>query len=999
MAAAFKVKNSQDYGGLETENIYAIFELLKRFNGFISVYAKDLDMRGDELDTMAHTAQIMSENITDPDAAFTPVNNHRFLDNFLGASLELFTNLYSRFVSSDNLERNKVHNLIVPCNEFKVYMEMTLKNMVMYVLVLSQLEHSLNAACERWQTVCVSDLVVLLDQHDIFVHVDKNLNLNMRATKQAAQGSEEFVTAFKLYSALLTRTIQSFENKTFIKLLGDMEDFSRRLAKQITTRRPIQLKRGPPVLNENNVTNNPNPAHIEMHFLSGDVDANLRGPSKSGELLRELFAPNQPVNCKMPKKSPFITLAYGADGAYNEDASLSGVEGFEEGGRDFPSRDSDDESGSEDSGNEQMEVDDDMKKYKQTLSSVEHEQDSKHAELNRVLTLLEEELDRVSGQLPLLDSSDAKPYEKLSTIKCLYNFLQKYLQALHETGEEVYRDLTYTLAPDMTGFVNLLQQEDTGIRFINDLHKGLEEGTAYVCRHIGLAKAILDKFLELQINIARAFDRFIYVKSQATILSTLMDSHIKTIMSTLHTSGTVLYNCLPAAIVPDLFTHLYSNQITLNQKYQLVKKALIKPQQTHQYFVQINSFVLRSLEEILLNLNNQVAGEPSFFDNSEVATSYGAYYDECVQKFWDFAGAYAYLLIHNDNEIENSNAVGGGTAAPAAPAPAPTMFNMTSAAANVTPATVMKTPQLVVKQTSNEFGKNAFELAAIDKELPVNSVRYYKCVSACVAATRSSRRSMPFLVFNFLHSIEPAIVIDSIYNLLTKATQSAVVIISALDKLVDISHYIEDKAAKTVIDDPLNIPPMAATLYKRLLTVALALAPAYTTKVVVGEGATITITDQALKNHLTKLFTKKTFIKALESSQSIKMEREDNIVFFLDNKPQSQAIGLTVRPEYFKDIAAAADTGDYPLVGDYLISTDALRETDIAHSALFPRANEKYIATDLDAVEGRLALLNNMGTCLGHNIVNIQALAPANQGVYTLHPYQHKLSRVEFKMA
>lgn len=993
MAAAFKVKNSQDYGGLETENIYALFELLKRFNGFVSVYAKDLDIRGDELDTMARTAQIMSENITDPDAAFTPVNNHRFLDNFLGASLELFTNLYSRFVSSDNLERNKVHNLIVPCNEFKVYMEMTLKNMVMYVLVLSQLEHSLNAACERWQTVCVSDLVVLLDQHDIFVHVDKNLNLNMRATKQAAQGSEEFVTAFKLYSALLTRTIQSFENKTFIKLLGDMEDFSRRLAKQITTRRPIQLKRAPPVLNENNVTGNPNPAHIEMHFLSGDVDANLRGSSRSGELLRELFAPNQPINCTTPKKAPLISLAYGADGAYNEDASLSG-EGFEDGGRES----SDDDSVSEGSGSEQMEVDDDMKKYKQTLSSVEHEQDSKHAELNRVLTLLEEELDRVSGQLPLLDSSDAKPYEKLSTIKCLYDFLQKYLKALHETGEEVYRDLTYTLAPDMTGFVNLLQQEDTGIRFINDLHKGLEEGTAYVCRHIGLAKAVLDKFLELQINIARAFDRFIYVKSQATILSTLMDSHIKTIMSTLHTSGTVLYNCLPASIVPDLFTLLYSNQITLNQKYQTVKQALIKPQQPHQYFVQINSFVLRSLEEILLNLNHQAAGEPLFFDNSAVAASYGAYYDECVQKFWEFAGAYAYLLIHNDNEAEKAKTFGGGIASTAAQPSTPSMFNMTPSA-NVTPVTVIKTPQLVVKQTSNEFGKNAFELAAIDKELPVNSVRYYKCVSACVAATRSARRSMPFLVFNFLHSIEPAIVIDSIYNLISKTAQSAAAIMSALDKLVDISHYIEDKAAKTVVDDPLNIPPMAATLYKRLLTVALALAPAYTTKVVVGDAATITITDQALKNHLTKLFTKKNFIKALEAAQAIKMDRDDNIVFFLDHKPKSQAIGLTVRPEYFKDIAAATDTGDYPLVGDYLISTDALRETDIAHNSLFPRANEKYIATDLDVVEGRLALLNNMGACLGHNIVNIQALAPANQGVYTLHPYQHKLSRVEFKMA
>lgn len=972
-----KLKSSLDYGGLETENIFSLFELLKRFNGFISVYAKDLDVRGGELDNMAQSAQIMAENIANPDALFKPMSKHKFLDNFLGASLELFTSLYTRFVASDNLAKNVTHNLIVPCNEFHVYMELTLKNMIMYVLVLSQLEHSLNAACERWQNVCVSDLVVLLDQNDIFVDVDKNLNMNMRATKQESHGSEEFVTAFMLYDALLTRTIQSFENKTFVKLMSDLEDFSRRLSHQITDRKPVQLKKAAPVLHDNNLGTNPNPAHIEMHFLSGDVDIGSRLPSRSGELLRDLFAPDRSgEKCNIRKKPPVVSFGYGEE-VETEDVDCG------EGGPDDSSDD-----GSEAS--DRMEVDDDMNKYKQTVERAEHEQDSKHAELNRVLTMLEEELTRVSSQLPQLSNSDAKPYEKLSTIKCLYSFLQKYLRALHETGEEVYRDLTYTLSPDMTGFVNVLENEDMNIRFITELSSGLEEGTAYVCKNIGLAKAILDKFLELQINIARAFDRFIYVKSQATVLSTLMDTHIKTIMSTLHTSGTVLYNCVPASIVPEMFDKLFSGSLTLFQKYTSVKKALIKSQ-PHQYFVQINSFVIRSLEEILLGLP-LAQGEAAFFDNSAVSESYETYYNECVQKFWEFSGAYLYLLVHNQLEIEKSKSLPSTTAA----ASSSTMFGTTSS--TPAPVSVIKTPQLVVKQTSNDMGKTAYELAPIDKELPINSVRYFKCISSCVAATRNSRRSMPFLVFNFLHSIEPALVIDAMYNLISGGSSSSAALIGVLNKLIDTSHYIEDKAAKSVTDDPLNVPAMAATLYKRLLTAALALAPNFVTKTVVSGVAVIEVGDTDLLGQLAKLFAKKTFIKSLESSQTVKYEA-DKIVFILDSKPKSQSLDLTVKPEYFKDIAAATETGDYPFVADYLISTSVVRENDVAHNSLFPRANEIYAAADFDSLEGRLALLNNIGTCLGHNVVNIQALAPANQGVYTLHPYQHKLTRVEFKLS
>lgn len=993
-----KLENSIASLNLDGENIYSLFELLKRLNQFINTYAKDLDLTGTEMERLATKAQIMSENIVKGDALFNPVaGTYRIIDQFLGVSLNLFTSLFNKFAAGTDSIKNR---LIVPSNELHVYMEFILKSMIMYVLVMAQIEHSLRSSRARWQSIYQADVEAFLaDQSDISVMIDKNINMNMCASNRTDKG-ESIANVVQLYNALLQRTIKSFQNTQFIKLLGDMETFSKRLAKQVSERPAIQLKRNPIFVRDD--SDNSNLALLEMRFLSGDVEPSVG--NRSGQILRELFAPDTSASqCQTDanhiRKRPFLSSAYGAadydhnantntNTNTNDDVDMSSSDG-EDSTISIEDGDGDEDIEKGGATIQQLEQDecminrddDDMRLYKRTLDVNTSDRDKKHAELNNVLQLLEDELSKVSAKLPDINSLDVKPYEKLTTLKCLYKFLQKYLKALLETGEEIYRDSVYTLSPDLLGLVEEMKKDDTGINFMINTTRSLEDGVQYIIRHVGLVKALLDKYLDLSMNIAVEFDRFMFVKNQALVLTSLMDSHIKTVMATIHVDGTVLYNCVPYAIVPDL-VQVFEDSTDLYQKYDAVKSALSFPGDINkQFFIQINSFVMRPLEELVLGLP-QIEGD-TFFNNDELSKNYTKYYNECVTRYWEFSAAYLYLIRKKEAEIERLRA------APPAPTTQPNQIRM---------------PQLVVKGARSVDGsaysgasRSMYELVPIEKELPANDMRYYKCISASVAAVRQTRKSLPFLVFNLLHSVEPAILIDAMYNF-GRNTKTAASLLGVLNSLIALNHYTEvGKAPNTTLqEDVQNMPPMASTLYKRMLLAALALAPTYESVTVdtPTKSAVIVIKDADLANHYTRFFTKTGIVKNLEQ-QAITIAA-DAITFTLDARAKANSLDLTIKPEFFKDMAASMD-GQMPNIMEYLISSDALRDQDTAHNALFPRISDKSYTDNFATLDGRLALLNNLGSSVSYSIVKIEHLTSSNN-VFTLHPYLHNLAKVEFKI-
>jgi hypothetical protein len=618
--------------------------------------------------------------------------------------------------------RHKCGHYILVVYKIKTSMELILKTMLAYIYIMSGIRASFRKSRVQWQTIYQDDVNAMLggDQTDAVAFVDKMLNLNYVVSKRAGSTGEDVISTIRLYDALLEKSRSSLTNEQLVRTKADMKYFGRLISKQLSERKAVQLRRLPALVRDD--TTNPGLAAIEMHFLQNDV---ITLPNKmdnrvlkNGQFLRELFS------------TPLDTCFRGDDnkkGGGGGDGRGSCGESDSE-SMDFFSQG----DGAADDDAEGLDA------YTKSIGTAHMQQ------MNNILRTLEGRLENLSDQMPQLDDHK-ETAEKVRVMGCLTAQIQKYLKALYEAGEAMYSDAAVTLDPDLIKLDEYMKKSSETLNFLGDISAGIEEGTEYIMQHVPLVSELLRKMFTLQEEIDQEYQKFLYVQSQSNILSVLLDSQAKDMLSTLQMSGTVLFNCIPYDIVPVLYNSVYSpaSTPTVFDKYMSVRNMLAAADRT--FFVQLNNFVVRPLEELMAQMP-LIEPDP-FFDNSQVVDRYKSFYVDCVSKMFALSQDFCYRLMRRQHDAN----------APAA---------QTTAASN------SKTPQpkqsYVVRYVANEGSANnktSCEFIEQDKELPANVVKYVKCVTSMFSATQRQRKSSVYLSINHLQHIEPTLVIEAIHNL------------------------------------------------------------------------------------------------------------------------------------------------------------------------------------------------------------------------------------------
>lgn len=162
----------------------------------------------------------------------------------------------------------------------------------------------------------------------------------------------------------------------------------------------------------------------------------------------------------------------------------------------------------------------DMRDYSALADDDAEAQDpvaEKRRRLNQSLSDLERKFAARSAELgdpselpPISDNEAEANMSKFQRIKCIYGTIEEYLKTMYEAGETILDDAVITMDADLRALNPSNQESMRDVDFLQTFQQNMQDATAYMTRQMGLAKALLDKFIDLRLQIAIQHDRYIF---------------------------------------------------------------------------------------------------------------------------------------------------------------------------------------------------------------------------------------------------------------------------------------------------------------------------------------------------------------------------------------------------------------------------------------------------------------------------------------------------------
>lgn len=771
---------------LDPSLIQKMLHLLAKYNSFTEWFNQYIDSSAKDIEYESARAKIILEKLNNNNAI-----DDNLVDQVTGLAGELFLNLYRIFMAPKNLASNQVLPLLLPATHMKEGMQLILREMITYLLIMAGLNHAVQSQIAKYQIQFEQEVKNMIGNDPGAIYapwIDKQLDLNFvlaQSQKRTSGGiSNSLLTSVQLYQQVFGKLVNGINNMS-VNFWPSLEMLSQDLLKTMTDRRlpSAQLQ----ILDKTgDAPLNPNPGFIDSHFLGTSLPLKYDGVN-GGELLMEILNSGPDTFCE--SNSNVIGKAGAA--VYDDDNDIA------------------------------------MDSYKE-LTEADKEQN-----ISKVIELLDAQfskMDQLAQDLPFTHDEG----KKLGMIRCIYDFFNNYLKTIIEIGEEILVDTNYTLAPELENFKEILENESAEGSFIfyGQMQKNIEDGSAYITSKSALVNILLNKITEYSTRIAEHYQQLAFMQNQYSLYkAAIIDTPIKHLLNTLHTADTIVYNCMPITILNTVQKYILNAPNSIYSKYVDIRNPLLSPlaeNNSRWPYVDINGFVLVPLETILL-LSNR--GE--FFSDNVVTNAYDKFYQEVVEQVFGYMENFCFMLSRSLN------------------APPTSPISSTSSNGFVIKKIQSESTNEAYEIISadREFGfNNSSSSSTSDKKN-----RYLKCLTTVIKAIHSSKKNIIYLIQNCINNIETVLVLELANSALKEETAIPECIQQLLTLLITITNYEETKTNNvSTITDVQAMPPIIRTIYSRLLMATIAFSPNLLVTENATE-LNLQVTDSFLRDHLNNL--------------------------------------------------------------------------------------------------------------------------------------------------